>query len=220
VLARGVYDSECVLRRTAAPRRPGSVFVVFALLYFRTSAKTLSDGCVPMAIWKDNTAPKRDEPYVAPDTGPVKEVDMRAEFAQSSKAPVAPAPSAPRGTIKESVIASELTIEGKIEGNGHVRLEGRFKGDVNVQGNVSIEVGAKLTGGVRADTVVIAGEIEGNITDAKRVELLETGALTGDLKAGTLTVAAGSRMRGQVEFGWDDTTRKKGPLAPESRPTS
>jgi len=28
--------------------------------------------------------------------------------------------------------------------------------------------------------------------------------LIGDLKAGSLTVAAGSRMRGQVEFGWED----------------
>jgi hypothetical protein len=28
--------------------------------------------------------------------------------------------------------------------------------------------------------------------------------LTGDLKAGSLSVAAGSRMRGQAEFGWDD----------------
>jgi cytoskeletal protein CcmA (bactofilin family) len=173
-----------------------------------------------MAIWKDNTAPKRDEPYVTPDNGPVKEVDMRAEFAPSTKPAAAPTSSAPRGTVKESVIASELTIEGKIEGTGHVRLEGRFKGDVNVQGNVSIEVGAKLTGGVKAESVVIAGEIEGNITDAKRVELLETGALTGDLKAGTLTVAAGSRMRGQVEFGWGDSPRKNGAAAPEGRPAS
>jgi cytoskeletal protein CcmA (bactofilin family) len=32
--------------------------------------------------------------------------------------------------------------------------------------------------------------------------LLETGVLAGDVKAGSLIVAAGSRMRGQVEFGW------------------
>jgi len=28
--------------------------------------------------------------------------------------------------------------------------------------------------------------------------------MNGDLKAGTLTVASGSRMRGRVEFGWDE----------------
>ena len=31
----------------------------------------------------------------------------------------------------------------------------------------------------------------------------------GDLKAGSLTVAAGSRMRGQVEFGWEDKSAQK-----------
>jgi cytoskeletal protein CcmA (bactofilin family) len=40
------------------------------------------------------------------------------------------------------------------------------------------------------------------------VELLEGGAITGDVKAGSLTVAAGSRMRGQMEFGWDDDSKK------------
>ena len=109
-----------------------------------------------------------------------------------------------RGDAKESLIASGLTIEGKIEGTGHVRIAGNFKGDVHVQGNLTIEQGAKVTGGVRANTVVVGGELEGNIDAASRVELLQTGVLNGDLKAGSLTVAAGSRMRGRAEFGWDE----------------
>jgi cytoskeletal protein CcmA (bactofilin family) len=80
---------------------------------------------------------------------------------------------------------------------------------VHVQGNLTIEAGAKLTGGVRASTVTIGGELEGNIDGATRVELLDSGVLNGDLKAGSLTVAAGSRMRGQVEFGWDGDARTK-----------
>ena len=107
---------------------------------------------------------------------------------------------------KESVIAADLTIEGKIEGSGHVRIAGRFKGDVSVQGNLTIDAGAHLTGQVRAQNVTIGGELHGNIDGATRVELLETGILAGDVKAGSLTVAAGSRMRGQVEFGWGEQT--------------
>ena len=79
---------------------------------------------------------------------------------------------------------------------------------MHVQGNLTIETGAKLTGGVRANAVVIGGELEGNIDGATRVELLESGVLNGDLKAGSLTVAAGSRMRGQVEFGWEERGTK------------
>jgi cytoskeletal protein CcmA (bactofilin family) len=36
------------------------------------------------------------------------------------------------------------------------------------------------------------------------VELLQTGSLTGDVKSTTFSVAKGSKMRGQAEFGWDD----------------
>lgn len=114
---------------------------------------------------------------------------------------------APRTTdraSKESIIAAELAIEGTIQGSGHVRIAGRFTGDVHVKGDVTIEAGAKVTGGIRANAVTIAGELEGNVEQAARVELLSSGVLTGDVKSGLLTVAAGSRMRGQVEFGWDD----------------
>lgn len=109
--------------------------------------------------------------------------------------------------MKESVIASDLTIEGKIIGSGHVRIAGRFKGDVQVEGNVTLDTGAHLEGQVKASVVVVGGELIGNIENAKRVELLEGGVISGDVKAGSLTVAAGSRMRGQVEFGWEGETR-------------
>ncbi len=111
--------------------------------------------------------------------------------------------------MKESVIAADLTIEGKIIGTGHVRIAGRFKGDVQVDGNVTLDSGAHLEGQVRASVVVVGGELLGNIDNAKRVELLETGVISGDVKAGSLTVAAGSRMRGQVEFGWEGETARK-----------
>jgi cytoskeletal protein CcmA (bactofilin family) len=151
-----------------------------------------------MAIWKDTLAPTKDTPIMTPEPSLKRELDHNADIV-----PHAPRRVAPRET-KESVIAAGITITGKIDGAGHVRIDGRFEGDVHIQGDLTIETGAKLTGGIRADSVVIAGEIEGNIDSAQKVELLATGVLNGDLKAGTVTVAAGSRMRGRMEFGWGD----------------
>ena len=158
-----------------------------------------------MAIFNQpSTAKKESVPYPSdPIATPVKETAPVVDYA-------APQPSPARWTAeqrtdaKESLIAADITIEGKIDGTGHVRLAGRFKGDVNIQGDLTVEAGAKLTGSVRANSVTVAGEIEGNIDSAVRVELLETGVLNGDLKAGTLTVVSGSRMRGRVEFGWSE----------------
>lgn len=149
-----------------------------------------------MALWRDQYGKEQSgaEPVVA----------------EKPVAVVAPESVRPSGThaarveAKESLLSAGLTIEGKIEGSGHIRIAGNFKGDINVQGDLTIEPGAKVTGGVRANTVVVGGELEGNIDAAARVELLQSGILNGDLKAGSLTVAAGSRMRGRAEFGWDE----------------
>jgi cytoskeletal protein CcmA (bactofilin family) len=48
------------------------------------------------------------------------------------------------------------------------------------------------------------------------VELLATGVLNGNLTAGSLTVAAGSKMRGQVEFGWEERSPKRAESVRES----
>ena len=167
-----------------------------------------------MSIWKDQGPAKKEAtpPLPEPTPAAVREAPAVADFSPTVTAPPGTrAPErAPPEALKESLIASDLTIEGKIEGTGHIRIAGKFKGDVNVQGDLTIETGAKLNGGVRAKKVTIAGELEGNIESAARVELLASGVLIGDVKAGSLTVAAGSRMRGQADFGWDEVASKGG----------
>lgn len=166
---------------------------------------------------KRDTAPLPPEPSFA-DSALKKQPDPTSEFSfgaavpQASPAPAAaPAPQrAPEPQLKESLIAADLTIEGKIQGAGHIRIAGKFKGDVDVQGDLTIEVGAKLDGGVRARKVTIAGELDGNIEQAQHVELLASGAMTGDLKANTVNFANGSRMRGQVDFGFGDDAPRTG----------
>ena len=96
-----------------------------------------------MALWKDTTS--------QPGTTPAQSFTNPAAAAQSrepEKTNVAPlSPDAARRPVKEaqrldmkeSVIASDLAIEGKIIGSGHVRIAGRFKGDVQVDGR-SVDV--------------------------------------------------------------------------------
>jgi cytoskeletal protein CcmA (bactofilin family) len=168
-----------------------------------------------MALWKETTIPKKEAPPMTPEPALKREPDAPHEVSMNQdtyrRQPSIRETRETRET-RESVIASDITIEGKIDGSGHVRLAGRFKGDVHIQGDLTIDNGAKLTGSVRANSVVISGEVEGNIDSAARVELLESGVLNGDLKAGSLTVAAGSRMRGRAEFGWGDEAPSKSGL--------
>jgi cytoskeletal protein CcmA (bactofilin family) len=167
-----------------------------------------------MSIWKDQGTPRKDglplpgTPAPAAEPRPTDPPAGEPAVAVAAAAPLPVRAAAP--AAKESLIAADITIEGKIEGTGHIRIAGKFKGDVNVQGDLTIETGAKLSGGVRANKVTIAGELEGNIESASQVDLLASGALIGDVKAGSLTVASGARMRGQADFGWEDDKGRKG----------
>ena len=159
-----------------------------------------------MALWKEPvkspSSPLPNPPDIARfDTPEPVEVPTPV---RASPVSAEPAPAKAKSG-SESHIAPDLVIEGKIEGAGHVRIAGRFKGDINVRGDLTIEHGAKVNGSVRAERVTIAGELTGNIETAAHVELLQTGALTGDVKSATFSVAKGSRMRGQAEFGWDES---------------
>ena len=131
-----------------------------------------------MALWKDQSGREAAASEPAVLKAPEKVATLAAVNDPAAR-PAAVPQSRTDGPKTESVISSGLTIEP----------------------------GAKLTGGVQADTVVIGGELAGNINAAARVELLQTGVLIGDLKAGSLIVAAGSRMRGQAEFGWDEKSK-------------
>ncbi len=162
-----------------------------------------------MALWKDSSTPATPPspapalaPLSVPPAAPARELDKTTNVAALNPEP--PRKPKERPEVKESIIAAGLTIEGKIEGAGNVRMSGRFKGDVNVDGNLTIDPGAYLSGQVRSGVVIVGGELEGNIIAAKRVEVLETAVITGDVKAGAIQVAAGARMRGHMEFGWDD----------------
>jgi cytoskeletal protein CcmA (bactofilin family) len=162
-----------------------------------------------MALWKDQlkTNPSTTTPESLNPARFDLPVEPKADVAAPVVANTARATTPVRDKAKsESLIAPDIAIEGKIEGSGHVRIAGRFKGDVDVRGDLTIENGAHVTGSVRAEKVVISGELVGNIEAAAHVELMQSGSLTGDLKAATLSVAAGSRMRGQADFGWDDKT--------------
>jgi cytoskeletal protein CcmA (bactofilin family) len=162
-----------------------------------------------MALWKETTQNEQkampSEQKAAVQTEPTEKV----EPAPAPVTPVAPRREVLPRDRHESVLGSGVSIEGKLEGDGDVRIAGKFKGDIHIKGNLNIQKGAYLTAKVNAEAVTIEGEIDGTVAASGQVTLSESGQVVGDLKAKTLTVAAGSRMRGNVEFGWNDADAVK-----------
>ena len=152
-----------------------------------------------MALW--------DKPETGTSSTPAAPGQPLASSLQSQDTTVKTAPKE-RTDMKESLIASGLTIEGKINGKGHLRVAGKFKGDIHVEGDLHIDTDAKVEGQVNADQVIVNGDLQGNIENARHVELKQGGSVTGDIKAASLVVAVGARMRGNVDFGFDEKSSK------------
>ena len=142
-----------------------------------------------MAVWNQTASEENKEKSPASSTP-----------AQST--PIVAPKESLTANRRESIFGAGVTIEGKIEGDADVRIGGKFKGEIHINGDLNVDKGAHLSAKIDAANVTIGGEVEGNVLANAQVKLLETGQLVGDLKAKTLTVAAGSRMRGHVEFGW------------------
>ena len=153
-----------------------------------------------MALWNQTTPEESSE-------------KPRVEPPPPTPAATIPAPSvkesAPTRDRRESVFGAGVSIEGKIEGDADVRIGGKFKGDIQIKGDLSIEKGAQIKGKINAANVSIGGAVEGNVTASAQVKLLESAQLIGDLKATSLIVAAGSKMRGHMEFGWSESETAK-----------
>jgi len=98
----------------------------------------------------------------------------------------------------DSVFGSGLTWKGELGGQGGVRIEGAFEGDVALHGLVVVgEQGRLVCRTLRATTVVVAGSVRGDIT-AQRVEITRTGRVWGDVVTETFSTEEGAFLRGQI----------------------
>lgn len=109
-----------------------------------------------------------------------------------------PAPQAAAVERVTSVLGAETLWHGKLSGSGGVRIEGAFEGEIQLSGLLVIgERGRVTCENVRAHTVIVAGNLKGNIT-AQKVEIRSTGRVWGDVKTAAFATEEGAFLRGKI----------------------
>jgi cytoskeletal protein CcmA (bactofilin family) len=99
-----------------------------------------------------------------------------------------------------SVLGNGIIWRGSLRGSGGIRIEGTFEGDIAVRGLVVVgETGRVTCENLRANTVIIAGAVRGNIT-AEKLEIRSTGRVWGDVLALAFSTEEGAFLRGQVRM--------------------
>jgi cytoskeletal protein CcmA (bactofilin family) len=97
----------------------------------------------------------------------------------------------------ETVLGANCTLEGTLRSNSNVRLDGMFTGTLEITGNVLVGETAKITADINAKNISIAGAVRGNVT-GKKVQLLRTGRIWGDIHAQALTTEEGAFIDGKI----------------------
>jgi cytoskeletal protein CcmA (bactofilin family) len=97
-----------------------------------------------------------------------------------------------------SVLGPGVAWKGSIGGSGGVRVEGAFDGDIHLRGMLVVgETGRVTSEHVRANLVIVAGALRGNIT-AQKVEIRATGRVWGDVITAAFATEEGAFLRGQI----------------------
>ena len=108
-----------------------------------------------------------------------------------------PTPTTERVT---SVLGVGVNWKGNLSGSGGVRIEGAFEGDINLRGLLVVgETGRVTCENLRANLVIIAGAVRGDIT-AEKIEIRSTGRVWGNVVTAAFATEEGAFLRGQIRM--------------------
>ena len=116
-----------------------------------------------------------------------------------------------------SVLGSGVIWHGNINGSGGVRIVGAFEGEIALRGMLVIgETGGVTCQNVRANAVIVAGAVRGNITTQK-LEIRGSGRVWGDVVTTAFVTEEGAFLRGQIRM--EETVELDLEPAPETTPS-
>ncbi len=99
-----------------------------------------------------------------------------------------------------SVIGPGINWLGDLRGSGGIRIEGTITGEIAISGLVVVgESGKVECEQLKADTVIIAGTVKGNIT-CQKLEIRSSGKVWGDVVTSSFSSEDGAFFRGQMRM--------------------
>lgn len=119
-----------------------------------------------------------------------------------------------------SILGANTTWKGTLSGEGGVRIEGSFEGEIDLDGLVVVDAKGKVTSeAIKAHRVIIAGAVRSDI-QAEKVEIRSTGRVWGDVTTASFATEEGAYLRGkiQMEEASPPTSGKEGEVDRETGP--
>ena len=143
-------------------------------------------------MWKRDEAVRPPQPASSPSPGAVPETSTPRVVDASRHS------HSERDTAN---IGKSVIIKGELSGSEDLTIEGQIEGKIELKQNVlTIGPNARIKAQVFAKTVVVQGEVHGNVTAAERVEIRDSGSVDGDLSAPRVAISDGAHFRGSIDM--------------------
>jgi cytoskeletal protein CcmA (bactofilin family) len=97
-------------------------------------------------------------------------------------------------------LGPDCTMQGTLNFNGTMRIDGRVEGEIITTGSLIVGEGGRVHADVQAGVVVCGGTIDGNIVARERVQLLAPSVLTGTVRTPLLIIEEGAQFNGTCEM--------------------
>ncbi len=96
-----------------------------------------------------------------------------------------------------SLLSKKVKIEGDIQGDEDLRVEGHFKGTIKVVGDLYVGQSGVVLADIEADNIVVQGQVTGNVLARNQLEIQSSGQLLGDCTAKSIDIREGAIFEGR-----------------------
>ena len=127
-------------------------------------------------------------------------------------------PAASAGGDLNALLGRGSEFEGKLTFEGTVRIDGKFTGTIITNDVLVVGEGAKIAAEITCGTIIIHGEVSGNIKAKTLVELHHPARMRGNVETPILMVEKGVIFEGQTKMEGVDKAAPKPALTPVGNP--
>jgi cytoskeletal protein CcmA (bactofilin family) len=116
-------------------------------------------------------------------------------------------------------IGKSIVINGELSGSEDLTIEGRVDGKIELRDHVlTVGSNGRVKAQVSAKTIVVLGQMTGNLNATEKVDIKETGSVEGDIVSPRVAIADGSHFKGSIDMQKKDQPEKGGIFSkPESK---
>jgi cytoskeletal protein CcmA (bactofilin family) len=160
-------------------------------------------------MWKLNETPRPTGSVPATTPAPASQTPMGASGVESERQPERK--ETPPVRDEQVTIGKSIVIKGELTGAEDLTIEGEVEGKIELRDNVvTIGTNGRIRAQVFAKSIIVLGQVTGNLTAIDKVTIREQGSVEGDIVAPGVSIADGAYFRGTVDM------QRKDPVAPKA----